>query len=229
MDAKEQYNSIVSSLKEKTTHKLKVLNETKKQFAGLKSEAKKLSSELCGELECVENVNVKFTEKGPFQAELKFGEDVAIFFMHNDVFEFDSSHRVRKASYVSDNPMNAYCGMISVFNFLHTSFEMKRMSDTGYLIARIFINHEGQFFVEGKKQLGFLFNDFGQKVLDESTLQSIVMTIVEYCQEFDLHVPPFNSMSEVQVGQMINISNQINVKTGKRLGFRFSSEGDFEE
>ena len=172
---------------------------------------------------------MKFAEKGAFQAELKFGEDVVIFFLHNDVFDFDPSHRVWKTSYVGDNRLNAYCGMISIFNFLHTSFEMNRLADTGYLIGRLFVNHEGQFFLEGKKQLGFLFNDFGQEVLDESTLRSMVMTIIEYCQEFDLLTPPFNSMSEVQVGQMIDITNQMSLKTGKRLGFRFSSDENFKE
>jgi len=229
MTAEEQYEAIVSSLKEKTTLKLKVLEETKKQFAGLKDEAKKLSDQLCSEIECVENVNVKFTEKGSFQAELKFGEDVAIFFMHNDVFDFEPSHRIWKTSYVADDKMNAYCGMISIFNFLHTSFEMNRLGDTGYLIGRLFVNHEGQFFMEGKKQLSFLYNDFGQKQLDSTVLRSMVMSVVDYCQEFDLLTPPFNSMAEVQVGQIIDATNQMSVKTGKRLGFRFSSEEDIQE
>lgn len=229
MDSEVQYNSIVASLKEKTTLKLRVLEETKSQFSALKIEAEKFASELCTEIECIENVNVKFSEKGSFQAELKFGEDVVIFFLHNDVFDFDPSHRIKKTSYVNDNGLNAYCGMISVFNFLHTSFEMNRLTDSGYLIGRLFINHEGQFFMEGKKKLGFLFNDFGQKALDTDTLRSIILTIVEYCLEFDLLTPPFDSMSEVQVGQMLDISNQMSVKTGKRLGFRFSADENFDE
>ena len=30
----------------------------------------------------------------------------------------------------------------------------------GYCIGRIFINKENHYFVEGKRQLGFLYNDF---------------------------------------------------------------------
>ena len=229
MESKEQYNSIVSLLKEKTTLKQKVLEQTKDQFESLKKEAEKIANELCIDVECVKSVNVQFTEKGAYHAELKFGEDVLVFFLHNDVFDFEPSHRIWKTSYVSNDRMNAYCGMISVFNFLHTSFEMNRMGDLGYLIGRLFVNHEGEFFMEGKKQLGILYNDFGQKTLEASSLRSMILSSINHCQEFDMLVPPFRSMAEIQVGQMIDISNQMSIKTGKRLGFKFSAEEDSEE
>ncbi len=112
---------------------------------------------------------------------------------------------------------------------LHTSFEMNRMGDLGYLIGRLFVNHEGEFFMEGKKQLGILYNDFGQKTLEASSLRSMILSSINHCQEFDMLVPPFRSMAEIQVGQMIDISNQMSIKTGERLGFKFSAEEDSEE
>lgn len=229
MDSNEQYQSILTSLKEKSTHKLKVLNQTKDYFESLKAEAEKLANELCDDVESISNVDVKYTEKGYFQAELKFGEDVVIFFLHNDVFDFDRSHRIWKTSYVEKDRLNAYCGMISIFNFLNSSFELNRLEDLGYLVGRLFVNAEGHYFVEGKKQLGFLYNDFGSSQLDGPSLRKIIMSAVQYCQEFDLLTPPFSSMGQVQVGQMIDISKQMSVKTGKRLGFQFSHEQDSSE
>ncbi len=226
MDQNEQYQSIVSSLKEKSVHQRKVLKRTKEYFESLKQEAKHLAEALSTEVKDLEEVEVKYTQKGSFQAELKFGEDVIIFFLHNDVFDFERSHRIWKTSYVEKDRLNAYCGMISIFNFLNTSFEMNRLQDLGYLIGRVFINADGHFFVEGKKQLGFLYNDFGSSELNESALKSIIMSAIQYCQEFDLLTPPFASMSQVQVGQIIDISNQMSVKTGKRLGFKVSAEQD---
>lgn len=226
VNSKEQYNSIVSSLKEKSTYKLAVLEEAKKQFAAMKEVAKNLADELCAEMDCVEGVEVSYASKGEFQFELRFAEDVLIFFLHNDVFDFEGSHSIWKRSYVDDDKKRAFCGMISVFNFLKTSFEMDRSEDIGYLISRIFINRESHYFVEGKRQLGFLYNDFGQEVIDENAMRSILMTAILYCQEFDLLTPPFSSMSEVQVGRMIDITNKMNVKTGKRLGFQFSWDSD---
>jgi hypothetical protein len=229
MDSKEQYYQIVSSLKEKSTYKLAVLQEAKKQFSAMKEVAKVLAEELCTEMDCVEGVEVSYVSKGEFQFELRFGEDVLVFFLHNDVFDFEKSHPVWKRSYVDDDRMRAFCGMISVFNFLKTSFEMDRNEDIGYLISRIFVNRDSHYFVEGKRQLGFLFNDFGKETIDENAMRSILMSAILYCQEFDLLTPPFSSMSEVQVGRMIDISNKMNVKTGKRLGFQFSWDADTPE
>ena len=229
MDSKEQYSQIVSSLKEKSTYKLAVLQEAKRQFSVMKEVAKQLADELCAEMDCVEGVEVSYVSKGEFQFELRFAEDVLIFFLHNDVFDFENSHSVWKRSYVDEEKNRAFCGMISVFNFLRTSFDMNRSEDIGYLISQVFINRESHYFVEGKRQLGFLYNDFGKVVVDEKAMRSIMMSAILYCQEFDLLTPPFSSMSEVQVGRMIDISNKMNVKTGKRLGFQFSWDSDAPE
>ncbi|MCB9187198.1 MAG: hypothetical protein H6601_10730 [Flavobacteriales bacterium] len=229
MDPKEQYSQIVSSLKEKSTYKLAVLQEAKKQFSVMKEVAQKLAEELCAEMNCVDGVDVSYVSKGEFQFEIRFAEDVLIFFLHNDVFDFENSHAVWKRSYVDEDKNRAFCGMISVFNFLRTSFDMDRSEDIGYLISRIFINRESHYFVEGKRQMGFLYNDFGQAVMDEKAMRSIIMSAMLYCQEFDLLTPPFSSMSEVQVGRMIDITNKMNVKTGKRLGFQFSWDSEAPE
>lgn len=229
MNPEEQYSQIVSSLKEKSTYKLAVLQEAKKQFSVMKEVAKKLADELCKEMDCVEGVEVSYVAKGEFQFELRFGEDVLVFFLHNDVFDFEKSHLVWKRSYVEEDRMRAFCGMISVFNFLKTSFEMKRNEDIGYLISRIFINRDAHYFVEGKRQLGFLYNDFGTDVIDVEAMRAVLMSAILYCQEFDLLTPPFRSMSEIQVGRMIDIASRMDIKTGKRLGFQFSWDSDSPE
>jgi hypothetical protein len=226
MNADEQYQSIVSTLKDKSTYKRGVLKQTELQFQTLKTEAEKLATELCTDVDCLEGIDVKFTDKGTFQAELKFGEDVLIFFLHNDVFDFDHSHRIWKTSYVENDRKLAYCGMISIFNFLNTSFEMNRVNDVGYLIGRFYINRENHYFVEGKKQLGFLYNNFANDILTPERIRSIIMSAMQYCQEFDLQTPPFSAVTEVQIGQILEITDRMSVRTGKRLGFRFSSEDE---
>lgn len=229
MDPNVQYQQIVSSLKEKSTYKLAVLDEAKKQFNILKEEAKKLADELCDEVDCVEGVEVSYSSKGQFQFEVRFGDDILVFFLHNDVFDFEKSHSIWKRSYVEEDRMRAFCGMISVFNFLKTSFEMNRDEDVGYLISRIFINRDAHYFVEGKRQMGFLYNDFGSAIINPEDMRSILMSAIQHCQEFDLLTPPFKSMSEIQVGRIIDISNKMNMKTGKRLGFQFGWDSESEK
>ncbi|MCB0763029.1 MAG: hypothetical protein KDC12_16010, partial [Flavobacteriales bacterium] len=77
--------------------------------------------------------------------------------------------------------------------------------------------------------LGFLYNDFGKEVIKPEAIRSIIMSAMQYCQEFDLLTPPFSAMSELQVGRMIDISSKMNMKTGKRLGFKFSWDSDSPE
>lgn len=229
IDQKDQFQSIVSCLKEKTTHKVATLDQVKERFKLLKDEANNLISELSADIKSIEGISITYSSKGEFEAEIRFGEDVLVLFLHNDIFDFDKSHSIWKRSYVEEDRMRAYCGMISVFNFLKTSFEMDRSEDVGYLIARIFVNRDAHYFVEGKKQLGFLYNDFGTAEMDRLAIRSILMSAIQYCQEFDLQTPPFSSMSEIQVGRIIDISTRSRVKTGKRLGFQFSWDADTPE
>jgi hypothetical protein len=42
-----------------------------------------------------------------------------------------------------------YFGVVNVYNFLSDSFRYNRERDLGYLVARIFLNKEGHFFVQG--------------------------------------------------------------------------------
>ena len=56
--------------------------------------------------------------------------------------------------YPEENPNRGFCGLIHIYNFLNDSFKYNRVHDLGYLIGRIFINHENHFMVQGKRQLG---------------------------------------------------------------------------
>jgi hypothetical protein len=109
---------------------------------------------------------------------------------------------------------------------LSDSFKYNRNNDLGYLIARIFINIENHYFVEGKRQLGFLYNDFENAIIDETSIKAVVESCVLYATEFDLLVPPFNEVKEITVYQKIEQMGNASIKTGKRLGFQFQADSD---
>ena len=111
-------------------------------------------------------------------------------------------------------------------NFLNDSFKYNRVNDVGYLIARIFLNNETHFFTEGKRQLGFLYNDFPNAVLNKDVLKDILHSAIIYALDFDLLTPPFENMKEVTVMEIMEATNSMNIKTGKRLGFRFQADND---
>jgi hypothetical protein len=224
---KTAHEMILDTISEKSSLKQEVFANTKTLFSDLKSVLKEMSVQLSKEVVNIDKrVAVNYSENGPFQAELKIGGDVLIFYMHTNVFEFDKEHQLWKTSYVKNDEKNSFCGMINVYNFLSDSFTYNRLNDVGYLIARIFVNREFHYFVEGKRQLSFLYNDFVNAVIDKEAIRSIVESAILYCLDFDLLSPPYDSVKEVTVSEIQENANNMIMRTGKRLGFRFEADSD---
>src|SRR3989304_2023657 len=176
---------IVKVLKEKSSLKQNVFHKNIKVFEEMKVVVKEVVAELKKDVENIDKrIVVDYREKGPYEIELKVAGDVLVFHMHTKVFEFDKSHPMWKTSYVRDVPSRSFCGMINIYNFLADSFKSNRVNNVGYMIARIFINNELHYFVEGKRQLGFLYNDFPNKVIDKQTLKNIVESAIIYALDF---------------------------------------------
>jgi hypothetical protein len=127
---------------------------------------------------------------------------------------------------VNKDPYSAYCGVINIYNFLADSFKYNRSEDVGYLIGRIFVNRHMNFMVEGKRQLGVLYNNFGEEKVDKRSMRNVVQSAILYSLDFDLLVPPYDQAALVTVAQMQDKTNYANMKTGKRLGFKFYNEND---
>ncbi len=171
-----------------------------------------------------ERVSLEFTDHGKFIAKLRVAGDMLIFSMHSNVFEFDREHKVWQNKYIKDEPLNSYCGIINIYNFLDDSFRYNRMDDLGYLIARLFVNRNNHFFVEGKRQMGFTVSKFGKAELDKKAMRDVLSKAIAYALEFDLLVPPYDAIKIASVGQMTEKIQLSHIKTGKRLGFQFNSD-----
>src|ERR1051325_519775 len=218
---------ILKLLKEKSSLKQDVFHKNISVFEDLKKVVKEITADLRSETSRIDSrILIDYREKGPYEIELKVAGDVLFFNMHTNVFEFDKSHPIWKTSYVRDQPSRSFCGMINIYNFLADSFKYNRVNDVGYMIARIFINNELHYFVEGKRQLGFSYNDLPNAVIDKKTLRNIVESAIIYALDFDLFTPPFDEMQEVSVSQILEASENMRIKTGKRLGFRFQADND---
>lgn len=227
MEKSTEKNMILKLLKEKSSLKQDVFHKNIAVFEELKQVIKEMVYDLKNDVARTDKrIVIDYREKGSYEIELKVAGDVLFFHMHTNVFTFDKSHSIWKTSYVRDNPSRTYCGMINIYNFLADSFKYNRVHDVGYMIARIFINTELHYFVEGKRQLGFLYHDFPNKVVDRQALRNIVESAIIYALDFDLFVPPFEAMQEVSVSQILEASENMRIKTGKRLGFRFQADSD---
>lgn len=218
---------ILELLREKAIVKLDAFRSAAQSFEIFKKVLRTIVKELSDEIhKSDKRVTLEFRERGELEVELKVAGDILIFQLHSNVFEFDKSHPIWRSSYVKDNAANSYCGIINIYNFLSDSFKYNRLNDVGYLIGRVFINRENHFFVEGKRQLGFLYNDFVNKSIDEAQVRAVCESAIIYCLDFDLLTPPYDDVKEATVFDMEQLSNSLGVKTGKRLGFKFQADYD---
>ena len=172
------------------------------------------------------DVRFEFTDRGDFEFEVKFAGDILLFVMHTNVFEFPRDHQVMKSPYIRENPGRSYCGVIRIYNFLADSFLYQRDQDLGYMIGRVFVNFEKHYFIEGKRELGMLYNNFNTSLITNESVQSIIESAIEYTTNFDLLTPPYDDVKLVSVGEMRNDMDKKSLVTGKRLGFRFQADTD---
>lgn len=224
-ESEEKKANIISTLKGKSLLKQKIYDNMLQVFETLKDILREFTRETNHSLSGADSrIKTEFTDRGIFDAQVKIAGDILLFSMHSNIFLFDREHPVWKTPYVQKNKLNAYCGVINIYNFLADSFKYSRFDDIGYLIARIFINHEKQFIVEGKRQMGFLLSQFGNLSLDREVLTSIILTSVQYALEFDLLVPPYDTVKIATVGQAEAKIQHSKIITGKRVGFQFNSD-----
>jgi len=217
--------AIFNLLKSKSIVKQKIFDNTYNVFNMLKETLQEIASEFNPQLSSIDTrVTVSYTNRSMFEAQLRIAGDMLVFSMFTNAFEFDKSHSVWKNSYVAKNKYNSICGMISIYNFLNDSFRYNRTNDLGYLIARIFVNHEFCFFVEGKQQMSNWVNSFGTTVISKPILRDVVESAFLYTLNFDLLVPPYDSIKVITLGQMNSKIEAERFQTGKRLGFTFNSD-----
>ena len=219
----KQQEKIIELLKTKASAKQVVYRKTKEVFAEFQQYLKAKSDVVNNELSD-KDVQVIYSSAGDFESKLKFSGDTLLFHMHSNVFDFPNSHLIHKTKYVKQDNLRSFCGVINIYNFLSDSFKYNRMNDAGYLIARVFVNKDKHFFVEGDKQLGFLFNDFINQQINTDQIDKIINETMVYALNFDLQAPNFNDVKVVSVHQILDMNNNQKLKTAKRMGYKFSFE-----
>lgn len=216
----------LETLAHKATLKQTVSDNTFLTFELLKEALHEIANEIDEELEekIDKRIRIEYRDRGKYEAQIQVAEDLLLFQMHTDVFRFHESHQVWKVSYVEGNPDNAYCGVINIYNFLADSFKFNRGADEGYLIGRIFVNRNGDYFVEGKIDRKVGVSHFGTDRLDAGHMRNILEHAIHYSLVFDLYVPPYEKAMIVTVEQFNTKTENPKLEIGKLLGFKYDCE-----
>jgi hypothetical protein len=216
---------IKKTLLQKSSVKQLVFRQTKHVFAELKEVVKKICFELSSEIYAEDpNVEVKFYDKSEFEFHLKFSGDTLVFMMHTNVFDFESNHFIHQSAFVKEDNLREYCGMIQMYNFLADSIKYNREGDMGYLVGRIFVNKDRHFFIEGKRPISFLFNDFNKNQISDESLARVVAEAMKFCLNFDLMAPTLESINLLTIEQKNFMIYSSGIPTSKRLGFRMEKD-----
>ncbi len=218
-------DSILNTIREKAALKQLVYRNTQEIFEDFRNVLKALVEEYNAELKgSDEKLFLKYEDKGLFEFQLKFASDILVFSLYSNVFQFNRDHNVWEQDYVKNNPNNAYSGIINIYNFLADSFKYSRSDDLGYLVARIFINREKHYIVEGKRQMSLFQTDLANSKANHENLRKVIETAINYSLNFDLLVPPYDHVKIMSVAQIHEKINNAKIQTGKRLGFQFKSD-----
>jgi hypothetical protein len=227
MSLEEDKKYISDLLNTRAVLKQDIYKKTKEWFAVLKQEVIEIVEELRVHV-TDERIRLRYVDKSDTEVQLYIGSDVIVFAMHTNVFKFSDSDYASQTSYVQNNPANGYCGVVQIYNFLADSYEFNRPNDVGYLIGRLFINREDHFIMEGKQQLSFLYRDFMHQVLSGDKLHEIINKTAIAAIDFELLSPPYQAVEQTTVYELQTLSHSSELKTGKRLGFKFNSDIDIQ-
>lgn len=170
------------------------------------------------------DVAVRYERRASHVALFTLDADVLVFVQLTDVFNFDRDNQALKTPYVKEDGQRAAVGIVNVYNFMTDSFKYDRDEDMGYLVARIFVNAEGAFFVEGKRQRGVGVDHFGEQKVDADAWRRFAETALKYAAESDALVPPYEMLLQADMATLKGYILASKTKTAKRLGFGFNAD-----
>ena len=221
----DNYQEILNKLESKASLKQSIYRSTTEVLGLMKGVLSKIATKLYQDYSVKDSsVEVSYKEINQFESHLKFSGDMLMISMHSNIFNFSEGHSILQSEYVKKDEYLSYCGVIYVHNFLADSIKYNRLSDEGTLIARILINKEKHFLVEGDGTLGFLYDDFSSNVVTEVILNDILERAMLLCLNSDLLLPPYAQVKDVTLHQKQSIVAASGYPTGKRLGYLFNSE-----
>jgi hypothetical protein len=212
-------------LESKSTAKQVTYKNLLSAFQLLAKESKRIIDELRGKIKPGdEDVTVDFKIINEHEFQVKLAGDLLIFVLHTNVVTFAEEHAVMKTNYIREQEINRYFGQIMIYNFMADSVKYNRINDPGYLLARILINHENRFLLEGEGQLGFLFGSISTQAIREIEINQIVKIALQVAIENDLMAPPFPDVQFITLYQKNEKTQELGA--GQKIGFKMSYQNN---
>ena len=167
------------------------------------------------------DVTVEFNPVNAQEFDVKLAGDMLIFVQGTNIVTLEESHPILKEEYILQNEVNRYFGQIMVYNFMAESLKYNRTNDPGYLLARLMINHENRFFIEGEKELE-PYNGISEQPISDDDLRTLVKIVLKMAIENDLVAPAFTEVKAITLNQKRD--HTLELGGAQKIGFRMSYE-----
>jgi hypothetical protein len=214
----DKIDLIFDQLCSKSTLKQSVSRSTHRVFQKIENKALEISNYLSSRILPIdEHVKVEFKSQSEFEFQVKFSGDLLAFIRHSNVVTLPEDHVVMKSPYVKANPQNGYFGHIMVYNFMADTIKYHRLNDPGYLLARILVNNDNHFYIEGVRQLDFKYPDISQNVITDELLKEFIESAMLTAIDNDLVSPTYQDIQMISYN--FKLANQM-VSQGEKIGFQ---------
>jgi hypothetical protein len=209
-------------LESKSTAKQTAYKHICRAFSILQTESKSVVEELQRRANPSDkDVTVEFNPVSAQEFDVKLAGDMLIFVQGTNIVTLEESHPILKEEYVLQNEVNRYFGQIMVYNFMAESLKYNRTNDPGYLLARLMVNHENRFFIEGEKELQ-QYNTISEQPITEEDLKMFVKIVLKMAIENDLVAPSFTEVKAITLNQKRD--HTLELGGAQKIGFRMSYE-----
>jgi hypothetical protein len=213
---------IKDMLENKSTAKQTTYKNILSAYAVLARESQNMVNELSRRAHPGDkDVTVDFMEENEREFQVKLAGDLVIFVLATNIVTFEDNHAIMNEGYIKEKEVNRYFGQIMIYDFMSDSLKYNRTNDPGYLLARLLINHENRYFIEGEKQLA-TFNKISQKPITEGDLKDLVKTALVMAIENDLMALPYQQVKSITLSQKLDHTPEF--CGTKKIGFRMSYE-----
>lgn len=220
----DKLETIFEGLKQKSITKQEIFRRTQETFEKMRVVATDIVASLSQKITEVDStVIIEYRSINEFEFHIKFSGDLLIFVMHSNIVTLSEEHELMSNPYVEADFRLRFFGHIMAYNFMADSIKYNRMNDPGYLLARILINVENHFFLEGVNELDLEYTDIAKNVVDDKALRLFIESAMVASVNNDLMAPDIDDIKKISVKQ--KMENQ-QVSRGQKLGFSFSYEGN---
>ena len=219
----DHLNYITQLLETKSAAKQTTYKHLLEAFSILSKESKRIITELKKKANPNDkDVTIEFSVINEHEFHVKLAGDLLIFVLHTNIVTLADDHIIMQDPYMKQGEVNRYFGQIMIYNFMSDSLKFNRVNDPGYLLARLMINHDNRFFIEGEGQLATLFNKISELPLTLETLNALVKLALAIAIENDLVAMPYPEVKFITLYQKLEHTPDLG--GGQKIGFRMSYE-----